>query len=404
MAARNAYNAMVSENAANAAQRVPAANAQGIPLNMAEATGSPIHAQMMNQAAMSDEGSKVIYPWALMRQQAENNTMRNTANSISPNYRSTGNGALPFSSANTMEEAAYRHSFDIADQNNTRVNVQPVINYIDQQLPRYQENSNIAQALRRARTALNVTPHTEAELLRTGQPAQDYENTLEGLHNAKLGIRGILESQGENAIGNTAAGVLKQVNRRLNARMTAASPQYASANNISNMRQAREQIDKVMAEPDITGKDFYTKILKNNDEYTKLYDRLENPNNPNIPTQAQNALEHLKTAMPDLMDNLALTSGKALAKEHPDSNFKLLDLAKTFTNKVFMNRYNKAVAELMTNPRWQDELDKVARMKQGEDRGISLGRLISKVNVAGGAAYGNQQGSEKNGDNINARR
>lgn len=467
MAARNAYDAMVPANAANAAERIPAANAEGIPLNMAEATGSPIHAQMMNNAAMSDSGSKVIYPWALMRQQAEKNAIADTSTKIAPDYPSAGNGALPFSSNVTMEPAAYQYAFDKARQTNTKVNIKPVLNYIDQQLPNYEEGSKIAQALRNAKSALSLTPKTANEYQSALQPARDmqlkiqnnmdklnsqisdmeenkpesyfrgstnydtrlqalktdlknhqdminqlgsatqnfiksnkisnYENTVEGLHNAKKGIQGIIESQGDNAVGNTAAGELKQVNKRLNAQLTEASPEYAAANNISNMRQARQNIDESMAKTDLTGKSFYDRVLKNDIEYKKLYDRLQNPNNPKVPTPAQTALQNLKTAMPDLMDNLSMSSGKALAKEHPESNFKLLDLAKTFTNKVFMNRYNKAVAELMTNPRWQDELKKVANMKKGEDRGISLGRLISTVSVAGNAAYNNQQGSNQYG-------
>jgi hypothetical protein len=468
MAARNAQEAMIPANTANAAQRIPAANAEGIPLNMAEATGSPIHAQMMNNAAMSDSGSKVIYPWALARQQAEEKAIADTSTKISPNYPSTGNGALPFSSAQTMEPAAYQYAFDKARQANTKVDVKPVLDYIDRALPNYEEGSKIALALRTAKSALSLTPKTALQYQAALQPARDaqlkiqnnmnkinseisdmqanrpkayfvrdqtgydaklqdlktdlkthqgmmdqlgsatqnfiksnkisnYENTVEGLHNAKKGIQGIIESQGDTAVGNTAAGELKQVNKRLNAQLTSASPEYASANNISNMRQAREEIDKTMAKTDLTGKDFYNRVLKNPQEYKMLYDRLANPTNPKVATQAQTALSNLRTAMPDLMDNLAMVSGKALAKEHPNSNFKLLDLAKTFANKVFMNRYNKAVAELMTNPRWQDELAKVTKMKEGEDRGISLGRLISKVNVAGNAAYGNQQGSDQYG-------
>ncbi len=64
-----------------------------------------------------------------------------------------------------------------------------------------------------------------------------------------------------------------------------------------------------------------------------------------------------------------------------------------------MDRYNKAIAELMINPRWQDELQAVSKMKAGEDRGIRLGRLISKAAITGGVgAYGmNQQGSNQNG-------
>lgn len=453
-AAQNAYNAMTTKNWENATARVPAAAEANVPLNMAEATGSPTHAEMYSQAAGNKEGAKVIYPWAMNREDRMNNAYQDTLGHVSP----TG--------STSPEEQAFTEAGKVADQKGTRVDVSPIVDYIDSQLPKYEAGSKMSQALNQAKARLGLTPQTAASHQRLMEPVTNmqtglqqhsaqlrqqisqmeaqapdayfrassgydqklkslkselsqnesalqqlsthrdnfmqandignYENTVGGLHNAKMGINGIIEGQGESAVGKTAAGKLKQVNKRLTAAIKEASPEYAQATHMANMRMARNDIEKSMEAANSTGSDFYNRILQNDTSYKKLYDRLADPKNPLQVTDAQRALGNLKTAMPDLMDNMVARSGKTLA-EKPEMKTKLLDIATSMMNKMFMNKYQKAVAELMTNPNWQQELANVARMRAGEDRGIRLGRLIAKVAATGNAANNNQQGSQQYG-------
>lgn len=458
LAARNIDEALTPEQKQLGLDRQTAANKVNVPLTISEATGSPVVGAMQNQAAMTAGGSKVLYPFGLQRQNIEEKAYKDFLNQVSP-----------ANAKDTIEEKAFRNASQTAEQNGVKVNVKPVLDYIDQQLPKYEEGSKIAKALNLAKDRLSLTPQTAAKQSALMQPVSqienvlqsktqqlqqqlqdlksqapdpyfrastnydqkvqdvqnelnlhnflsnvvsnkkqqfmqanqlsNVENTVEGLHNAKMGIRGIIESQGENAIGNTAAGKLKRVNKLLTNQIKDASPEYADATRISNLRQAREGIEDAMSKSKLSGSNFYDKILMNRNEFDDLYQRLGDPKNPKIPTQAQESLKAMRTAFPDLMENLTAKSGQSLAKDHPDLHVNFGSLAKSFLNKIYLDRYNKAVAELMINPKWHDELQAVSKMKSGEDRGIKLGRLISKIAVTGvlGSNQNNLQGSNDNG-------
>lgn len=457
IAASNVADAITPEQMATANARQAASDQIGVPLTLAEKTGSPILGAMQQNSAMSVPGSKILYNYGLQRQQAEENSVSNLLNQISPQ------------SAAKQESQAYRSAFNNAEQNGTRVNTKPVTDYIDSELPQYEQGSKIAQALKQARARLAIIPATQqkqdqmfapvtqiqqqlqdnatqlntqlqqmkanapdpyfrastgydqqvqqvqdaldqhnevinniqqqkAALMQASNMGSDTESTLEGLHNAKLGIQGIIEGQGDQAIGRSAAGKLKQVNKLLIQQMNNSSPEYQAVNQSSNLRQARQNIEGSMAASNYSGSNFYDKILANPKNYNELYQRLSDPQNPNVQTVPQQNIAAMRTAFPDLIDNLTAKSGNALAEHSAQSGMNLGDLAKSFLNKVYMNRYNKSIAELMVNPQWKDELANIANMKSGEDRGVKLGRLISKVAVSGYGGYQlNQQGSNQNG-------
>jgi hypothetical protein len=457
LAARNAAESLTPEQVSTAIKRENAGAQIGIPLTLAEKTGSPVIGAMQQEAAMSGPGSKILYPFGLRRQGQEEKAYQDLLDKISPKNAKA-----------TIEDKAYQ----AARNSNAIVNVNPVIKHIDQELPKYEEGSKIAKALKLAKDRLSLTPETSKKFQQQLEPFNNleqglqqnalglqnkleelnanppnsylggmsnhqqqvdqlqqnlakhqqvlsdlqlmkhdfmqksgispYENTVEGLHNAKLGIQGLIEGQGENAIGNTAAGKLKQVNKILTKQIKQASPEYAAASHISNLRQTRETIEDAMASSSLSGSNFYDKILTNRNNYNDFYRRLGDPSNPKKVTAAQSNLAAMKEAFPDLIDNLTAKSGKALAEKAGEIHVSLGGLAKSFLNKIYMDRYNKAVAELMINPKWADELHAIAKMKSGEDRGIRLGRLISKAAITGGVgAYNDyQQGSSNNGTQL----
>jgi hypothetical protein len=469
VAAQNMNRVLTPEQLALAEQRQAAAGRQGIQLTPAEQTGNPVLAGMQNNAAMSAPGSQILYPAGMQRQNQVENSYNRLLQGISPEYPNAGNVDLPFSTRNTMESAAFERAGDVANQRGTRVAVQPVIDYINEQLPLHEAGSSIAKALREARQRLNPTPQTRAAQERLLEPATridshlrrqsqqlqhqiaqmeeqvpdpyfrassgydqrlnalrqqlmhneriqeqftqsananmsanhigDYENTVQGLHNAKMGINGMIEGKGDKAIDNAAKGVLRQISRRLTAQIKNASPEYEAATLMSNYRQARQSIEEAMGKSGITGSNIYNNVLAHPANYQELYRRLADPRHPNRTTFMQQSLADLRTALPDLMENLTAKSGQALSKEGAEINVSIPGLTKSLMNKLYMDRYNRAIAELIVNPRWRERLADVARMRQGEDRGIRLSRLISEVAVAGssGPMQQQSQGSDDNG-------
>ncbi len=363
MAAHNAHEAMVPANAQNAQQRIPAANAEGIPLSMPEATGSPVHQQMYDQAASSAAGSKVIYPWALNRENAEKTTYNNLLNKISPD-KAKENIINPGYKASEPEI--------IPQQDFMQLLKEPTIKAA------FDEVAN--------------NPYYAREL--QGFPI----NSIKYMDTVKKHLGGIVRQTRKNESQEHLSDLQNLDVKAMTATMDKVSAKYAEARQAASNLKNRQFVEKKMAETNLSGSDFYSRVLQNDIEYKKFYEKLADPSNPKVPSAAQQSLANLKTALPDLMNNISAKSGKAMAKQSPDNKYGVIELAKSMMNKLYMNRYNKAVAELMTNPNWQAELAKVAKMKAGEDRGIALGRLISQISVAGSAE--NKQGSEGNGGRL----
>lgn len=447
LAAKDIAAALTPEQIAQGISREGAASRLGVPLTLAEKTGSPVLGAMQQEAAASAPGSKILYPYGIARQGQEEKAYQKLIETISP-----------AGAKGSKETEAFNRAFQTAKEQKTKVDVGSIVNFIDNKLKNFEPGSKISKALTQAKERLSIIPATtsknelllnpakqqeaklenyisqlkkyEAELkanpvipyyaessgynqrlkdidhsIRQHEAMLDnvrsvkksfikeneignYENTVEGLHNAKMGIRGILESQGEQAIGKTASGQLKQVDKMLTQKIKDVSPQYARATRISNLRQARDQIETAMEKSRITGSDFYNKVLQNKNEFDALLHRLRDQKNPNKTTPAQQALIDMREIYPDLLDNLTARSGQAIAKTGKEGIYSFEKIGKSLLNKAYLDRYNKAVAELMINPNWLHELDKIKAMKSGQERGIQLGRLISKVGMSlGMGAY-----------------
>jgi hypothetical protein len=223
-----------------------------------------------------------------------------------------------------------------------------------------------------------------------------YESTLEGLHNVKMGISGIIDSRNSGtSIGRTAAGVVKQVNKELTNMLKSQSPEYAQASRIADLRMVRTNLEDAMQKSPITGSNIYDKVLSNRNEFNKLYKRLADPSNPHVTTTAQRAMLDMRTVFPDMLDNI---SGKA-SSEAPKIAEGWSTVVKGVLNKVFMDRYHQAVMELMVNPKWQEELHRVSKLPSGEERGLAAGRLLARIAATSGADIGMQmkQGSDDDG-------
>lgn len=444
LAAKNVNNALSPDQISQAAIKEEAGNRIGIPMTLAEKTGSPVLAGMQEEAARSVPGSKVLYPFAQRRQVAEEKAISDLLNKVSPPNVKGG-----------LENRSFNRAFN----QKTQVDVNPVVAAIDRELPKYEEGSQIARGLKQAKERLRATPQTIAaqnEKLRPinnleeaiqphfenasaqlkqlqenapepyfrqssgydekvnalkSQLAQyqqikdqaalakenvarannfsEFEQTVEGLHNAKMGIRGLIEGQGDEAIGQTAAGKLKRIDRMLTNQIKNASPQYAEATRISNLRQARDEIQSSMAKSELTGSDFYRNVLQNKDEFKRLHARLGDPRNPKQITPAQQALSDMQLVLPDLLSNLTAKSGKGTEKAGKALSIDFAGIGTSLVNKMFMDRYNQAIAELMVNPNWQAELHKIANEKAGETRGARLSRLLSSVSMSVGSASNN---------------
>ena len=437
IAAQAVSEGLTPEQKATAKVRQAAGNLADVPLDLAEASGSPIIQRMKAEATASPAGSQVFYPWAQNRQARELASYRKLLEMVSP-----------AGARESLESPLYEK----AKVNNPAVSTAPILSYIDNQLTKIPENHPHAAALRKAKTlfapseetlqahAVQLAPinATENKLM---QSAKNIQSTLGSsqaqeqnplffpseqqraqkqdlvgalsLHQQQLqrladqksrlmqqsgigpgfgnvrdlirtkkAIDVIAEGQGDNAVGREAAADLNHINRMINKQIDLVSPEYQAGRRVSALRQTRQEIEDAMAKSKLSGSNFFDKVLLNESEYEKLQNKLRDPNIPKGQmTPAQKRLKYMKIAFPGLSDNLVEQSGKAMASTAPELHIEHTGLLKSFLNKVYLDRYNKAVAELLINPRWEKELEDISKISSTKDRGATLGRLISGVST-----------------------
>jgi hypothetical protein len=395
MAASEIAESLTPEVIARAAQREQAAQRLGLDVTAAETTGNPVLKQMQMQAANTPSGSQVLYPYGLNRQEQEKTLYDNFLNQVSPNHPSTAFD-IPFS-GQTLETAAYARASDIADKQRLRIDTRPIIERINYELQNHVKGGEVNKVLNKAMDRLEAVPSSRSVHL--PPESVQYEHSLQGLHNAKMELDALINKKGSEAIDSAAKGRLKQIRTELNTMMREASPQYAAASDISNKRQARDQIEEAMSKSQITGANLYQKIIQDRGSYDDLYGRLGNPNAPHQVTPAQQSLRDMRDILPDLIDNTVNISSKQLAKQASDiSGMDLSGIVKSFMTKSYFDKYNTAISELITNPHWRGELNNITNINSREDRGVKLARLIAKISATGSSqAYQNAQGSEQNG-------
>jgi hypothetical protein len=111
--------------------------------------------------------------------------------------------------------------------------------------------------------------------------------------------------------------------------------------------------------------------IRGEESYNKLHFNLRN-----VP-ETQKQLEDMKL----VFDKLIPIDAVDIAKKTLKSDEKSLQM-KAFNHlkeKLGSHRYDKAMADLITNPKWADELNKLKKVSSGEKLGGDLLKLLGKV-------------------------
>lgn len=268
-------------NMDDAARLESLAKGQGIKLTPAELTNLPsLRAQQKalgNLTSTSDDLADFYARRAddlggAMNKQMERISAVDSAEEAGQLARSAADKAMSDVAAKRAAQA--KPLYESAFASGERVNVDPVVKYIDRQLKT--AKGETASTLERAKSYLME------------RGTDNIDQSVEGLHQAKLAIRDLIDKRGDSAIGNTAKGKLKQVNKRLLDQLNKIKD-YREANKIfadlsPETTQVREGLVGVIAD------------LKDRD-LQKTASKLFNPTTVG-PRSVRTAREQLKKADP----------------------------------------------------------------------------------------------------------
>lgn len=174
---------------------------------------------------------------------------------------------------------------------------------------------------------------------------------------------------------------------------------YEIARDISEKRQARDNIVRSINEADMNGKNFFDTWLEDDAKFKELRTHLRNREDPTATTPAQMKLDAMRNSFRYLVDPVTKRTIGTMGKESPEIPHSLSSgVAQMYRNLLF-SRYNKALTDLIWKSDWDKEFERLDKLKSNEDKGIALGRLLSKIAATGSSATSdiNTQGSDQYG-------
>lgn len=136
----------------------------------------------------------------------------------------------------------------------------------------------------------------------------------------------------------------------------------------------RNEMDRLTNKGNITGNSFYKKVLENPGLYGQFTLALNH--NP----KALQKLEDAKLVFGDLISPPSVRTASALSKTAMDQNRNALKhFADSIKEKFTTRQYDKAAIELITNPKWVDELHKVEGISNFRKRAGKFIDLMGRV-------------------------
>jgi len=164
---------------------------------------------------------------------------------------------------------------------------------------------------------------------------------------------------------------------------------YGQARGLAERDIARSNLEDAFNSKPMNAENF-SKYLQNKETYNELKGHLRD-----IP-EAQSQLDDLKTITDKLnqfkINQAASREGREVLKGpglEKVSDIWNKPISKTF-NKIWGNRYDKAMADLITNPNWANELKNISKINQKEKLASSLVNLIGKAGSQSAAQEGNK--------------
>ncbi|MDD5212328.1 MAG: hypothetical protein PHV62_07920 [Sulfuricurvum sp.] len=358
--------------------RLGAANSLGIDMNMLEGMGTPVAQRQLESLGTTPSSAGMMAQRSQQRLPQEQAAIGGLLNDISPAGAKTSiegpiydiakQAQIPGMQLNQIYQDPYlKTQIDGILGNplysDKLANVSPTsIEFLDlvkRRLNKMQYDTNIPNA---DKALIGQKTAKLTDLLNRASPKLDPESA----------IAAQLKQQGLN--------------------YPAGTPLYEIARDVSEKRQARDSIVSSINQAEMNGSNFYNTWLEDDKKFNQLRYQLRSRENPDITTPAQQKLDAMRESFPYLIDPMGQKVAQQLGAEKLNLPSSITSGIGQMFNNLLLNRYNKALSDLIWKPNWDAEIAQLSKMKSGEDRGVALGRLLSRISSTGSAVY-NQQGS-----------
>lgn len=186
-------------------------------------------------------------------------------------------------------------------------------------------------------------------------------------------VKQALDDMAEKAPSKEAK-IITGVKKDILGVMDDSAPEYNQARQLAERQINRRKIEDKLNEAQYRGTDFYNKIIKNDKLFNSLMHSFRN-----VP-QAQQQLKDMRLVFRDLINPPTVRTAAGLSKTSMNqerSDFQ--QLATRIKNKLTGGKFDKAAIELITNPKWSDELNKINELSDFEKKSSKFMDLLGRA-------------------------
>jgi hypothetical protein len=149
-----------------------------------------------------------------------------------------------------------------------------------------------------------------------------------------------------------------------------ASPAYKEGRQLAERGIVRREIEDLFNKKDETGTNLFKTLLSNKRDYRELQDRFRRlEKTSNSPEQvksmknAQQQLEDMRLIFGRLINIPTAKTAEALSRTSMSKERSSTQTAMRHLQELLSGgKYDKAAVELITNPKWADELEKLKKI------------------------------------------
>jgi len=194
-------------------------------------------------------------------------------------------------------------------------------------------------------------------------------NSIEYLDHLKQALDDMIEKA-----PNKEGRIITKTKNQLVSAMDEASPSYQQGRQLSELQFARQDLEKIFNKKPMSGLTMYNGLLNNKQAFDKMMHSLRN-----VP-EAQSQLRDMKKIFGDLIPTPTVRTAAHLAKTSMDKERSdTQGIMNKFKELMTGNKYDKAAINLITNPKWEDELKKISELTDNEMKAKLMINLMGRA-------------------------
>lgn len=231
--------------------------------------------------------------------------------------------------------------------------------------PQFLDNLKKSEVVKTAMDRVNKNPVYKDKL--NGVP----ENSFAYLDQVKRSLDD-MSSEAANSGKYAEADYITQTKNNMLKRMDTINKSYKQARNLAQRQIVKDKLMESVNTEELRGTTLFRAALRNDEKFDELLAGLKNV--PGGQRQAKDARDVFRV----LIDTNVKTprSGVKLAQtsmESPRSTYQ------AFLHKLQGKEYDKAMAELMTDPKWHLQVQKAKNMAEPNEKARYVANLISRI-------------------------